>query len=50
MRVLTVIVAAAAVGAMCFFLIGEFLGDGAALVLTAPAVLFTVFALAVGSR
>jgi hypothetical protein len=50
MRALTVIAVAAAVGAMCFFLIGDFLGNGAALVLTAPAVLFTVFALGVGLR
>ncbi|HYQ12622.1 MAG TPA: hypothetical protein VEP94_04160 [Solirubrobacterales bacterium] len=50
MRVLTVIGAAAAVGALCFFLISGFLGNGAALVLTAPAVLFTAFALGVGLR
>jgi hypothetical protein len=50
MRVLVVIAAAAAVGAMCFFLISDFLGNGPALVLTAPAVLFTVFALGVGLR
>jgi hypothetical protein len=50
MRVLTVIAVAAAVGAMCFFLIGDFLGNGAALALTAPAVLFTAFALGVGLR
>jgi hypothetical protein len=50
MRVLVVLVAAVAVGAMCFFLIGDFLGNGAAVVLTAPAVAFTVFALSVGLR
>jgi len=50
MRVLVVITAAAAVGGMCFFLISDFLGNGAALVLTAPAVLFTLFALSVGMR
>ena len=50
MRVLTVIGAAAAVGALCFSLISGFLGNGAALVLTAPAVLFTAFALGVGLR
>jgi hypothetical protein len=38
------------VGALCFFLISGFLGNGAALVLTAPAVLFTAFALGVGLR
>lgn len=50
MRVLIVIAASAAVGAMCFFLISDFLGNGAGLVLTAPAVLFTMFALGVGLR
>jgi hypothetical protein len=50
MRVLIVIGAAAAVGAMCFFLISDFLGTGPALVLTTPAVLFTAFALGVGLR
>lgn len=47
---MVVIAAAAAVGAMCFFLISGFLGNGAGLVLTAPAVLFTLFALSVGLR
>jgi hypothetical protein len=50
MRVFVVLAAAAAVGAMCFFLISDFLGTGAGLVLTAPAVLFTIFALGVGLR
>jgi hypothetical protein len=50
MRVLVVLAAAVAVGAMCFFLISDFLGSGAAVVLTAPAVLFTIFALSVGLR
>jgi hypothetical protein len=50
MRFLGVLAAAAAVGAMCFFLISDFLGTGAAVALTAPAVLFTVFALSVGLR
>ena len=50
MRLLIVVAAAVAVGAMCFFLISNFLGNGAALVLTTPAVLFTAFALGVGLR
>lgn len=50
MRVFIVLVAAVAVGAMCFFLISDFLGNGAAVALTVPAVLFTVFALGVGLR
>ena len=50
MRFLGVLAGAAAVGAMCFFLISGFLGEGAALVLTGAAVLFTVFALGLGLR
>jgi hypothetical protein len=49
-RALVLLGVAAAVGAVCFFLINDFLGQGAAIALTAPAVLFTVFALGVGLR
>jgi hypothetical protein len=50
MRAVVLLAVAASVGAACYFLINSFLGEGAAAVLTAPAVLFTVFALGVGLR